>query len=162
MALICKNGKLEKKDGYEVCRGEKWQGKLRYDLTEILPNRQTIGHWHTPGFPELFEVISGRAIFLTQSGNKTYAIEAKEKEQIVVMPDFSIRTINPSLDNNLIVSNWIDDGVKNDYNNAFEKIPKPTKLRSKKLPAELKNFDFLSNPEKYKKFLGIDNLYEKI
>jgi oxalate decarboxylase/phosphoglucose isomerase-like protein (cupin superfamily) len=158
MENFCQIGKLEKKQGYDVCRGEKRQGKLRYDLTKILPNRQTLGHRHQPEFPELFEVLSGRAVFLTQGNGKTYAIEAKEKDRVVIMPGMSIRTINPSPDYELIISNWIDDEVKNDYN-AFEEIPEPVKLKPKKLPAILENLDFLSHPEKYEKFLTLENLY---
>jgi len=167
MENFCPIGKLEKKDGYDVCRDIKRQGspagELRYDLTLLFPNRYTIGHYHTPGFAELFEVISGKANFLTQSrdAEKTYLIEAEEKEKIIVLPDFSIRTINPSPDKELIVSNWIDDNVKNIYN-AFQNIPEPIKLKPKPLPEELENLEFLSQPEKYKEFLTIEKLYEKI
>ncbi len=161
MENFCKIGKLEKKRGYDVCRGEKRQGKLRYDLTKILPRGQTLGHYHVPNFPELFEVLSGRAIFLTQGKRQTYAIEAKKKEKVVILPGFSIRTINASDSDILIISNWIDDRVKNNYN-AFKNIQKPIKLKPKKLPAKLKNLDFLSNPKKYKKILTIKNLYIRI
>ncbi len=159
MEDFCQIGKLEKKQGYDVCRGEKRQGRLRYDLTKILPDHQTLGHRHAPEFPELFEVISGQAIFLTQGNGQTYAIKVEEKEQVVILPGFSVRSINPSLEHDLIISNWIDDEVKNDYN-AFEKIPEPAKLKPEKLPEELKNLDFLSHPEKYEKFLTVENLYQ--
>lgn len=161
MESFCKIGKLEHKDGYDVCRSIKRDGELRYDLTLIYPGRQTAGHYHRPEFPELFEVLSGQAKFLMQKGEETYAVEAKEKEKIIVPPDFSIRTINPSLENNLVVSNWIDDNVKNDYN-AFEKIPEPVKLKPKQLPQELENLEFLTNPEKFKQFLTIERLYDRI
>ncbi len=161
MENFCQIGKLEKKHGYDVCRGEKRQGKLRYDLTKILPSRHTLGHYHIPNFPELFEVLSGRAIFLTQGKGQTYAIEAKKKEKVVILSEFSIRTINASDRDILIISNWIDDRVKNNYN-AFKNIQKPIKLKPKKLPAKLKNLDFLSNPKKYKKILTIKNLYIRI
>ena len=161
MENFCKIGKLEKKHGYDVCRGEKRRGKLRYDLTKILPRGHTLGHYHMPNFPELFEVLSGKAIFLTQKNKKTYAIEAKKKEKVVILSGFSIRTINASGRNILIISNWIDDRVKNNYN-AFKNIQKPIKLKPKKFPAKLKNLDFLINPKKYKKFLAIEKLYEKL
>ncbi len=160
MENFCKIGKLEKKHGYDVCRGENRQGKLRYDLTKILPHGQTLGHYHMPNFPELFEVLSGRAIFLTQGKGQTYAIEAKKNEKVVILPEFSIRTINASGSSILIISNWINDRVKNNYN-AFKNIQKPIKLKPKKLPATLKNLDFLSNPKKYNKILTVENLYEK-
>ena len=161
MENFCKVGKLEHKDGYDVCRGVERQGDLRYDLTLLYPDKQTAGHYHTSGFPELFEVLSGNALFLTQSrdAQKTYLISAKEKEKVVILPEFSIRTINPSKGKELMISNWIDDKVKNDYN-AFKNLQEPIKLRPKKLPKELENLDFLNNPEKYKNILTIDNLYE--
>lgn len=167
MENFCKIGKLEIKEGYNVCRGEDWKaspaGELRYDLTLLYPGKQTAGHYHTPEFPELFEVLSGNASFLTQSrdAQKTYLINAKEKEKIVILPEFSIRTINPSNEKDLIVSNWIDDKVKNDYL-AFKNLQEPIKLKPKELPKELENLDFLNNPEKYSQLLTIENLYERI
>lgn len=159
MENFCKIGKLERKEGYDVCRGEKRQGELRYDLTRLLPGRHTLGHFHTPKFPELFEVLSERAIFLMQKNEETYAIEAKKNEKVVILPDFGIRTVNPSDKDILIISNWISDKVKNDYN-TFKDIQEPIKLKPKKFPKELENLDFLTYPEKYKKFLTIENLYE--
>lgn len=160
MENFCQIGKLEKKDGYDVCRDIKRQGNLRYDLTKLLPGCHTLGHYHLPRLPELFEVLSGRAVFLIQRNEETYVIEAEEKEKIIVLPDFSIRTINPSNTRDLIVSNWIDDKVKNIYN-TFKKIPEPIKLKPKPLPKELENLDFLINPEKYKNLLTIENLYAR-
>lgn len=160
MAKFCEKGKLEKKHGYYVCRGEKWQGKLRYDLTKILPRSHTLGHYHTPKLPELFEVLSGQAIFLIQKNEKTYAIEAKKNEKVVILPDFGIRTVNPSDSDILIISNWINDKVKNDYN-TFKDVSEAIKLRPKKFPKELENLDFLTYPEKYKKILTIENCYYK-
>jgi len=160
MENFCQIGKLEKKDGYDVCRDIKRQGNLRYDLTKLLPDCHTLGHYHLPQLPELFEVLSGRAVFLIQRNEETYAIEAEEKEKIIVLPDFSIRTINPSNTRDLIVSNWIDDKVKNIYN-AFKKIPEPIKLKPKPLPKELENLEFLTQPEKYKNLLTIENLYAR-
>lgn len=163
MENFCKIGKIEYKEGYDVCRGVKWQGDLRYDLTLLYPGAQTAGHYHTSGFPELFEVLSNNALFLTQGrdSQETYLINAKEKEKVVILSEFSIRTINPSKDKELIISNWISDKTKNDYN-AFKNVPEPIKLKPKPLPKELENLEFLSKPEKYKEFLTIENLYEKI
>jgi len=162
MEDFCKVGKLEKKEGYDVCRGEKRQGELRYDLTKLLPGSHTLGHFHFGNEPELYEVISGEAGFLIQDREeqKTYLIKAKEKEKVVIPPNFSMRTINLSNNKELIISNWINEKVKNDYN-AFKNIQKPIELRPKKFPKELENLDFLTHPEKYKKFLTIENLYKK-
>lgn len=169
MENFCKTGKLEHKNGYDVCRGEGERGELRYDLTEILPGNQTSGHYHLDNEPELYEVRSGQAMFLTQSRDmqKTYLIEAKEGEKVIIPPDFSMRTINPSAENKLIISNWINNRVKNDYN-AFKNPQEsrragqePIKLTPKELPKELENLDFLSHPEKYKDILTIEKLYQK-
>lgn len=161
MENFCQIGKLEKKEGYDVCRGEKRQGELRYDLTKLLPGRHTLGHFHAPKLPELFEVLSGQAVFLMQKDEKTYAIEAKENEKVVILTDFGIRTVNPSGSEILIISNWINDKVKNEYD-TFKDVAETIKLRPKKFPKELENLDFLTYCEKYEKILTIENLYEKI
>ena len=136
---------------------------LRYDLTLLYPSSQTAGHYHIGNEPEIYEVISGQAHFLTQDrvAEKTYLIEAREKDKIVFPPNYSMRTINPSRENELLISNWVSEEVKNDYN-AFTNIYEPIKLKPKKLPTELENLDFLTNPEKYKNILTIENLYERV
>lgn len=163
MENFCQRGKLERKDGYDVCRNADERNGLRYDLTLIRPNQQTSGHYHFGSEPELYETQSGQALILIQkdAARESYLIEAKEKEKIVIPPGFSMRTINPSAGNNLIISNWVNDKVRNDYN-AFKNIQEPIKLRPKKFPPELENMDFLNNPEKYSNFLTIENLYEKM
>ncbi len=162
MENFCQKGKIEHKEGYDVCRGEDRRGELRYDLTRIFPGNQTFGHYHFGNEPELYEVLSGQALFLIQSAatKEAYLIEAKEKEKIIIPPGFSMTTINPSPDNELIVSNWVDDKVKNNYE-AFKTMPEPIKLKPKKLPPELVSLEFLSNPEKYSEVLTIENLYAR-
>ncbi|MFA4890682.1 MAG: glucose-6-phosphate isomerase family protein [Candidatus Paceibacterota bacterium] len=163
MENFCEKGKLEKKEGYDVCRGVDAKNGLRYDLTLLHPSSQTAGHYHMPKLPELFGVLSGDASFLTQNpdAKQTYLISAKENDKVVILPDFSIRTINSSGEKELLIFNWISDKAKNDYN-AFTNLQEPIKLKPKKLPAELENLDFLTNPEKYAKLLTIENLYEQI
>lgn len=167
MENFCKNGKLEHKKGYDVCREVNWKnslaGELRYDLTLIFPDQQTSGHYHLNNEPELYEVQLGQAFFLIQDRDvqETYLIHAKEKEKVIIAPGFSMRTINPSANSNLIISNWVYNNVKNDYN-AFKKVPEPIKLKPKELPKELEDLNFLSNPEKYSNLLTINNLYERI
>lgn len=189
MENFCEKGKLEIKNGYEVCRGEKWRGELRYDLTKLQPLFRTFGHYHDKGQTELFEVISGQALFFMQSYKEhpdsieeACLAEAKEGEKIIVPPNFSITSINPNKDKELIISNWINIHVKNEYeffeklggtcyliigdeikkNENYKTVPKLIKLRPKKLPKELENLDFLNNPEKYSHLLTIENLYERI
>ncbi len=165
MENFCKRGKIEYKDGYDVCRGATQRalpgGQLRYDLTLLYPSKQTAGHYHFGDEPELYEVQSGQALFLTQDreAKKTYIIEAEERDKIIFPPGYSMRTINPSKNKELMISNWISDKTTNEYN-AFKNLQEPIKLKPKKLPKELENLDFLNNPEKYKNILTIDNLYE--
>ena len=163
MENFCKNGKLEHKNGYDVCRAVDERDGLRYDLTLLHPYAQTSGHYHLGAEPELYEVQSGQALFLTQDreAKKTYIIEAEEKEKVVFPPGYSMRTINPSNEKELAISNWIDNKVKNDYN-AFKNLQEPIKLKPKKLPKELESLDFLKNPKKYSHLLTIENLYERI
>lgn len=163
MENFCEKGKLEKKDGYDVCRGADAKNGLRYDFTLLYPSSQTAGHYHSGGEPEIYEVLAGEARFLMQDRNaeKTYLIEAQEKDKIVFPPNYSMRTINPSKENELLISNWVSDKIKNDYN-AFKNMQEPIKLKPKKLPQELENLDFLNNPEKYSDILTIENLYEKV
>ncbi|MBU1159999.1 hypothetical protein KKD04_02360 [Patescibacteria group bacterium] len=163
MENFCTIGKLEHKEGYDVCRNVDERGELRYDLTKIFPKQFTAGHYHLGDEPELYEVQSGQALFLIQSrdAEETYLIDTREKEKVIIAPGFSMRTINPSAKINLIISNWVNNNVHNDYN-AFKAIPEPIKLKPKSLPAELENLDFLINPSKYSNLLTVNNLYEKI
>ncbi len=48
MEIFCEKGKIEKKGGYNVCRGEDRNGDLRYDLTLIYAKDRNIrGHSDT-------------------------------------------------------------------------------------------------------------------
>lgn len=163
MENFCQVGKHEIKEGYEVCRDVDRHGNLRYDLTLLSPSSQTAGHYHIDDEPEIYEVISGKAQFLTQDREtkNAYSIEAQEKDKIVFPPNYSMRTINTSKEKELLISNWVDDKVKNDYN-AFKNLQEPIRLKPKQLPKELENLEFLNSPEKYSDVLTIENLYERI
>ncbi|MEE8131608.1 MAG: glucose-6-phosphate isomerase family protein [Candidatus Paceibacterota bacterium] len=198
MENFCEKGKIEYKIGYDVCRGKDWQGDLRYDLTLIyakdtareLP--RTFGHYHTQGYAELFEVIEGKTMaFIQQYGaesdiiEKAYLIEASKGDKFIILPDFGFTNINPDKSKNLLLSNWTNVNVKNQYdlikkyngfcyralrngngnitfekNENYKKIPELIKLKPKELPKELKNLDFLSEPEKYKDVLRVDKLFK--
>lgn len=195
--IFCKKGKIEHKTGYDVCRGKNWQGDLRYDLTLIytkdtareLP--RTFGHYHTQGYAELFEVIKGETMALMQQYGaefdiieKVYLIEASKGDKFIILPNFGFTNINPDKSKNLLLSNWINVNVENQYdlikkyngfcyralrdgngnitfekNENYKKIPELIKLKPKKLPKELKNLDFLSHPEKYQDILRVDKLF---
>jgi hypothetical protein len=169
MENFCPKGKLEHKEGYDICREANKMvlpndlGSFNYDLTLLQPKVSTKGHYHFGNEPELYEVVSGEAQFLMQNSDasQTYIIEAKEKDKIVFPPGFSMRTINPSQTEELLISNWVNDKVQNNYE-AFKNIQEPIKLKPKKLPPELENLQFLANSDQYKKLLTIENLFERI
>lgn len=110
------------------------QAGLRYDVTAIRPGTigreyvKTAGHYHPvkPGtdytWPEIYEVLSGRAHYLLQSPRagkpdqleEVYLIIAKPGDKVLVPPRFGHITINPG-DEFLIMSNWVADGFASVY-----------------------------------------------
>ncbi|MDI6717943.1 MAG: glucose-6-phosphate isomerase family protein [Patescibacteria group bacterium] len=113
-----------KKDGQKFRKNN-----LRYDITVIFPAlfgkefSKTIGHNHKPfrlksfQAPEIYEVLSGEALFLFQNIKKkeAYLIKAQKGEKVIVPFDCGHVTIN--LTNKiLIVSNIFASNIKSDYN----------------------------------------------
>ena len=107
---------------------------LRYDLTLIPPGKidgefsKTAGHFHLSKvgtnlpYPEIYEVLFGRAYFLTQSPGKDYnnikgvrLIEAGPGEKVLVTPEFSGHTTINVFDEPLLMANWISDSAVYDY-----------------------------------------------
>jgi len=99
---------------------------LRYDLTLILPGKignefsKTAGHYHLP-YPEIFEVLCGRAHFLVQKPDKdskniskVYLAEAGPGEKFIVPPGFGHNTIN-IFDKPLLMANWVSKRAIYDY-----------------------------------------------
>jgi len=107
---------------------------LRFDLTVILPKmlgeefNKTLGHYHPIkdeidiSYPEVYEVISGRALFLLQKHNKNnneiieevYLVEARAGEKAITPPNFGHITINP-LSVPLVMSNWVAAEFSSEY-----------------------------------------------
>ena len=98
-------------------------GKLRYDITEIPPQKmvppagrefpKTFGHYHKARNPELYEVLDGRAYFLLQkyAGDpaeieEAYIVEAGAGEKAIIPPGFGHLSINIGSDK-LVLGNWI-------------------------------------------------------
>lgn len=96
---------------------------LRYDVTVIRPGRtgqefiKTAGHYHPlkPGtdttYPEVYEVLHGRAHYLLQTeadedGVDAILIEANAGDKVLIPPGYGHITINPG-DTYLIMSNWV-------------------------------------------------------
>lgn len=183
---------------YEVCRGEKETEFLRYDLTLIHPRAlnqelpKTFGHYHLQNEPELYEVIEGEALFLFQKFQnnpffieEVYLVEAKEKDQIVVLPGWGMTSYNPST-KEVLIGNWVKKTTVNDYqsfqktrgasyyllkkengwealkNPFYQQVPELIFLKPKKLPEELANLEFLNQPSEYSAFLTLERLYFKI
>ncbi|HEY4475760.1 MAG TPA: glucose-6-phosphate isomerase family protein [Candidatus Paceibacterota bacterium] len=141
---------------------------LRYDLTVILAGRlgaefpKTIGHYHEtkPGtklsYPEIYEVISGKALFLFQrienqnQAKEIYLIKAEPGEKVIVPPGFGHITINIGL-KPLIISNVFANGVnsiysffKNHQGAAYYILASDPKLSLSAVPYE--NFAAEKNP----------------
>ena len=115
------------------------QGHIHYDLTVLVataignePNR-TVGHLHSlitsSGVrpPELYEVISGSALFIFQPVHekKIYTLRAKTGDIIPVPGTWGHITVNASARRPLIISNlfWTD-APASDYN-FFENTSGP-------------------------------------
>ena len=108
--------------------------KLRYDITILLPTtlgkefNKTLGHYHplikgkTHSYPEMYEVLKGKALYLLQKQKPdttneiedVYFVEAKEGDVVVIPPDYGHITINPSKEP-LIMSNWTDSTFHSNY-----------------------------------------------
>ena len=104
--------------------------QLRFDVT-IMPELQlgtefnkTLGHFHQTGpsgfsYPELYEVITGKAHYLLQAmnnngPNRVILVEAREGERVLIPPGWWHCMINPS-DVPLVTSNLLSRGVVSDY-----------------------------------------------
>ncbi|MCL6473251.1 MAG: glucose-6-phosphate isomerase [Firmicutes bacterium] len=107
------------------------QKNYRYDITTLQAGvvgrelLKTVGHYHplVPGtnvtYPEVYEVISGRAHYLCQKvdGNRVldfFVVEALPGQKVVIPPGYGHITINPE-DEPLVMSNVTADGFKSIY-----------------------------------------------
>lgn len=109
------------------------ENHLRFDLTVVLPRmigsefNKTYGHYHPlkagteVTYPEVYEVISGTALYLLQKMGKNedelaaiYLVEVKSGEKIIMPPNFGHITINP-LSVPLVMSNWVAAEFSSEY-----------------------------------------------
>lgn len=156
---------------YYMYRGVKKRGNLRYDITVIPPKMlgkefvKTKGNCNWKGLSELYGILKGKAIFLMQKVKgeiveDVYAVKAKKGNWVVIPPNYTVVTINPSK-NILKTSNWVSEKNKNIYkevekmtgacyyylkdgwlkNKNYKKIP-PLRFE-KPLKSAPKNLDFL-------------------
>ncbi len=155
---------------------------LRYDITLIPPGTidgefaKTAGHYHLP-YPEIYEVLLGRAYFLIQSESAVFLAEAGPGEKFIIPPGFGHNTINV-FDGPLLMTNWISEKAKYDYepyknlhgasyyfvsggelidiekNPNYESLPEIKKIRTKEYP----EFGLTKNQPLYSLVNNIDKL----
>jgi glucose-6-phosphate isomerase len=143
---------------------------LRYDITLIPPRRlgrefvKTKGHYHpecAPGlsFPELYEVLGGRAHLLLQKPGKrgiadVVLVEAGPRDKVLIPPNYGHVTVNPG-PKELRMANWVSrrfTSIYEDYvkkrgaayfeltdgtflaNPAYGELPSLRRLRPAELP----------------------------
>ncbi len=106
------------------------ENRLRFDITVIPPRMigreyiKTFGHYHPEAeggmsYPEMYEVIKGKAIYLLQKRERgkvvdVVAVEAREGDKVIVPPNYGHVTINPS-NKELKMANWVCRDFKSDY-----------------------------------------------
>lgn len=93
---------------------------LRYDLT-LMPAGmiggefvKTAGHYHKP-YPEVYEVLIGRAYSLIQSESAVYLAEVGPGEKFIIPPSFGHNTINV-FNEPLLIANFVSEKAIYDYN----------------------------------------------
>lgn len=110
---------------YEMYRGLKRTGGMRYDLTIIPPQMlgeefiRTKGNQNSDNLPELYQVLEGEAVFLLQRAKaktieEILVIKARENEFIHVPGDCSVVIINPGK-KTLKIANWVSEENRNIY-----------------------------------------------
>ncbi len=104
---------------------------LRFDVTILPPLKlgaepvKTAGHYHplvdNTGitYPEIYEVLEGRAHFLLQCGDPgsitdVLFIDAAEGDKVIIPPNYGHVMVNPGPDV-LVLSDWVFPGFKSIY-----------------------------------------------
>ena len=102
--------------------------KLRFDLTVIPPRDlcgewvKTKGHYHPKnpagvGYPEIYEVLEGRAWYLLQSQDllDIVMIPAQAGDIVIIPPWYGHTTINPSPNETLAMANIVSTEFESEY-----------------------------------------------
>jgi glucose-6-phosphate isomerase len=107
--------------------------RLRFDLT-VIPSRnlcgewvKTKGHYHPKnpagtGYPEIYEVIEGKAHYLLQSRmlDDVVLISANTGDLVIIPPEYGHVSINPSPDTTLVMANIVSTAFQSEYD-KYEK-----------------------------------------
>ncbi len=100
--------------------------KIRYDITALLPGTvgeeyiKTKGHYHPDAYPEVYEVMKGKAFYLLQRSDDfetvddIILVEAKEGDIVVIPPHYGHVTVNRGEDI-LIMSNLVSTEFSSIY-----------------------------------------------
>ena len=108
---------------------------LRFDIT-VIPAMvvegecaKTYGHSHPQaeeglGYPEVYQVLGGTAIFLLQRANRDRSVDvamirAEAGQVLLIPPNYGHVTINPSGET-LVLANVVADGFESDYSEFKE------------------------------------------
>ncbi len=108
---------------------------IRFDIT-VMPARaiqdecaKTYGHSHPVaenglGYPEIYQVLSGTAVFLLQRSNRDQSVEvclirASAGQVVLIPPNYGHVTINPGSDT-LVLANLVADSFDSDYSEFRE------------------------------------------
>ena len=80
---------------------------------------KTKGHCHIGNYQELYKILKGQAIFLMQKTKNNqvkdvYAVKAKTGQIVIIPPNYSHITINPS-SNTLKLTNLVSKKCRNNY-----------------------------------------------
>lgn len=105
---------------------------LRYDITILAPKsigwepNKTFGHFHPKNkdekfYEEIYEVISGNAIYLQQNEEIVFFTRAKAGDKVVMVTSFGHLTINPSESEYLVMVNIVSSEFSSLYGAYKEK-----------------------------------------
>ena len=110
---------------YYMYRGIKRKNGLRYDIT-IIPSgmlgkefSKTKGHYHPKKFGEVYIILEGKALFLTQKRRNShiediYAVKMKKGDILIIPPYYGHIIINPGK-KILKTANWVYPKFKSIY-----------------------------------------------
>ncbi len=101
---------------------------IRYDITVIPATdvsgepAKTFGHYHPVNpagvsYPEVYEVLEGRAVYLLQHHalERFICIMAKRGDIVMIPPGYGHVTVNPSKTRQLIMANLVSDLFSSEY-----------------------------------------------
>jgi|GEM_PF-170505 len=90
-------------------------GELSFGITKINPGRvgkefwMTKGHYHLKPSPEIYLLLSGRAVLLMQKGGKSRKVELEPGRPVLVPPGWAHRVVNPGLEPCLFLAIYPSD-----------------------------------------------------